>query len=78
MVKGALKKLMATSCPHPDPMNFVSLDLGVTSVLDVADECLSLPLRLRQKDRGGGELFLFGEEPEQAEIPKRRRSESLA
>jgi DNA polymerase-3 subunit delta len=49
MVKGALKKLMATSCPHPDPMNFVSLDLGVTPVLDVVSECLSLPLGYDKK-----------------------------
>jgi DNA polymerase III subunit delta len=49
MVKGALKKLMATSCPHPDPMNFVSLDLGVHLVKEVADECLSLPLGYDKK-----------------------------
>jgi len=49
MVKGALKKLMATSCPHPNPMNFVSLDLGVTPVSEVVDECLSLPLDYDKK-----------------------------
>ena len=49
MVKGALKKLMAASCPHPDPMNFVSLDLGVHLVKEVADECLALPLGYDKK-----------------------------
>jgi DNA polymerase III subunit delta len=49
MVKGALKKLMVTSCPHPDPMNFVSLDLGVSLVSEVVDECLSLPLGYDKK-----------------------------
>jgi DNA polymerase-3 subunit delta len=49
MVKGALKKLMQTSCPAPDPMNFVSFDLGVTPLVDVANECLSLPLGYDKK-----------------------------
>lgn len=49
MVKGALKKLMQTSCPNPDPMNYVSFDLGVTPLIDVANECLSLPLGYDKK-----------------------------
>jgi DNA polymerase-3 subunit delta len=49
MVKGALKKLMQTSCPNPDAMNYVSFDLGVTPLLDVANECLSLPLGYDKK-----------------------------
>jgi hypothetical protein len=49
MVKGALKKLMQTSCPNPDAMNYVAFDLGVTPLLDVANECLSLPLGYDKK-----------------------------
>src|SRR5574344_40239 len=59
MVKGALKKLMATSCPHPDPMNFVSLDLGVSMLLDVANECLSLPLGYEKKTVVADNCFFF-------------------
>src|SRR5574344_1735991 len=44
MVKWALKKLMQTSCPNPDAMNFVSFALGVTPLLEVVNECLSMPL----------------------------------
>jgi len=49
MVKGALNKLMATSCPHPDPMNFVSINLGVAPLLDIVNECLSLPIGYDKK-----------------------------
>jgi DNA polymerase-3 subunit delta len=49
MVKGALKKLMAASCPHPDAMNFVSLDMGVTPLNDLANECFALPLGYDKK-----------------------------
>lgn len=59
MVKGALKKLMATSCPHPDPMNFVSFDLGTSLLLDVANECRSLPLGYDKKTVVAENCFFF-------------------
>lgn len=49
MVQGALKKLLRTSCPHPDAMNYVVFDMGTSTLNEVADECAALPLGYDKK-----------------------------
>lgn len=49
MLKGALRKILKDTLPHLDDLNYVSLDMGTTSLLELASECSSLPLGYDKK-----------------------------
>lgn len=49
MVQGALKKLVTTSFPNRDELNYVCLDMGVTTLLELANELEALPLGYERK-----------------------------
>lgn len=49
MCKASLKKLINKELPERDDMNFVELDMGKERLVDLANECLSLPLGYDKK-----------------------------
>jgi DNA polymerase-3 subunit delta len=49
MVKGAAKKVIKATFPERNPLNYVSLDMGVTTLEELAYECTSLPLGYDKK-----------------------------
>lgn len=49
MLKSALRKVLKTSLPVRDEMNFVTLDMGVSKLLDLYNEVESLPLGYDKK-----------------------------
>jgi DNA polymerase-3 subunit delta len=49
MVQSALKKVLKETFPVKDAMNYVSLDMSESTLIDLANECLSLPLGYDKK-----------------------------
>lgn len=49
MCKTALRKMIKTDLPEHDDMNYVEVDMGKDRLLDLANECLALPLGYDKK-----------------------------
>lgn len=49
MCKTALKKMLKMELPEHDDMNYVEVDMGKERLLDLANECLALPLGYDKK-----------------------------
>jgi len=71
MVKGALKKLLDEALPLRDPMNYVSLDMGVSSLLELSNECLALPLGYDKKAVVAENCFFLAKTSGKAKMPKK-------
>jgi DNA polymerase-3 subunit delta len=70
MVKGALKKLLDETLPTRDPMNSVSLDMGVSTLLELSNECLALPLGYGQKAVVAENCFFLAKTSGKIKMPK--------
>lgn len=70
MVKGALKKLLDEALPARDEMNYVSLDMGVTTLLELSNECLALPLGYNKKAIVAENCFFLAKTSGKIKMPK--------
>jgi DNA polymerase-3 subunit delta len=75
LAKGGLKKVLKTEFPERDDMNYVSLDMAVTPITALAEECEYIPLGYDKKavvaencfflqPRSGSQKLLKGDKPE--------------
>jgi hypothetical protein len=77
MAQSALQTLLKKDYPNRDECNFVSLDMGVTPLNELAEECDLLPLGYDKKAVVGENCAFLAKTRNQIQIPKRRWARCL-
>lgn len=77
MLKSALRKVLKTSLPIRDELNFVTLDMGVSKLLDLYNEVESLPLGYDKKAVVADNFFYLEKSKTKAKVIKNDDPDAL-
>lgn len=77
MCKTALRKMLKTDLPEHDDMNYVEVDMGKERLLDLANECLALPLGYDKKAVVAENFYYLEKSKTKPKLLKGDETESL-
>lgn len=77
MCKTALRKMIKTDLPTYDDMNYVEVDMGKERLLDLANECLALPLGYDKKAVVAENFYYLEKSKTKPKLQKGDETESL-
>lgn len=77
MCKTALRKMLKNDLPEHDDMNYVEVDMGKERLLDLANECLALPLGYDKKAVVAENFYYLEKSKTKPKLIKGDETESL-